>query len=61
MKKFHEVKFSHYGPSAKITRGENMEEYGRDWCIRGYTMMAAWSKQLDYTARRGSWGCLGHA
>ena len=23
-----------------LTRGANMEEYGRDWCIRSYTMMA---------------------
>jgi len=36
VKKIHGVEFSWYGPSTKIlTHGENMEEYGRDWCIRG--------------------------
>jgi len=35
-KKFHGVKFSCYEPSTIIlTRGENVEEYGRDRCICG--------------------------
>jgi len=53
-----------------ITHGENMEEYGRDWRIRSYTMMAGLSKQLDYTEvtvqssfgallQRASWHSMG--
>ena len=39
-----------------LTRGENMEEYGRDWCIRGcHVYHEIWEQlleQLHYDGRR---------
>jgi len=38
-----------------LTRGENMEEYGRDWCIRSYTMMAGLVQTVELYCPYGSW------
>jgi len=39
-----------------LTRGENVEEYGRDWCIHGYHVYHEnWEQlleQLHYDGRR---------
>jgi len=38
-----------------ITHGENMEEYGRDWRIRSYTMMAGLVQTVGLYCPCGSW------
>ena len=46
MKTFHGVKFSHYGPSTKITRGENVEDMEETGAFVAATFIMKSGRQL---------------